>query len=71
MTLSIQLDFFESDDELTLLQKKVDVIDTRTRNVQRGLFSRYNAFCKEILEIVERQQKEIESLRAIQVKVVK
>jgi hypothetical protein len=61
----------EEYDDITLLKKEIEIIDSRTRNVQRGLFARYNAFCKDILELIEKQQKEIEALRAIQVRVVK
>jgi hypothetical protein len=71
MTAHVQLDFFENYDEITLLKKEIEIIDTRTRNVQRGLFARYNSFCKDILELLDKQQKEIEGLRSIQLKIFK
>jgi len=71
MTAHIQLDFFEEYDEIVLLKKQIEIIDSRTRNVQRGLFARYNTFCKEIMDLIEEQRKEIEALRAMQLQRVK
>lgn len=71
MTAHIQLDLFEEYDEIMLLRKEIDIIDGRTRNVQRGLFARYNTFCKEILSLLEEQKKEIDILRALQLRRVK
>jgi hypothetical protein len=71
MTAHIQLDLFEEYDEVMLLRKEIEIIDGRTRNVQRGLFSRYNTFCKEILSLLEEQKKEIDILRAMQLQRVK
>jgi hypothetical protein len=68
---AIQLDLFEEYDEVMLLRKEIEIIDNRTRNVQRGLFSRYNTFCKEILDLLEEQKKEIEILRVMQLQRVK
>ena len=68
---AIQLDLFEEYDEVMLLRKEIEIIDNRTRNVQRGLFARYNTFCKEILDLLEEQKKEIEILRVMQLQRVK
>jgi len=78
MTAHIQLDFFEEYDEITLLRKEIEIIDSRTRNVQRGLFARYNTFCKEVMDLIEEQSKrlaiqskELEILRDMQLQRVK
>jgi hypothetical protein len=71
LTAHVQLDLFEEYDEVMLLRKEIEIIDSRTRNVQRGLFARYNTFCKEIMDLIEEQRKEIEVLRVMQLQRVK
>jgi hypothetical protein len=65
--MEIQLDLFDGNDEITLLRKEIDLIDERTRNVQRGLFARYS----ELVKMYLKQQHEIDILRCMQVKQVK
>jgi hypothetical protein len=61
--MSVQLDFFEEMDDISILKREIDIVDQRTRNVQRGLFARYNCFGKEILDKLDAMQKEIDELK--------
>ena len=65
--MNIQLDFFEPNDEISLMHKEIMAIDERTRNVQKGLFARHG----ELVKIVLKQQDEIDRLREMLVKQVK
>lgn len=61
--MNIQLDFFEPNDEMSLLKREIKGTFDRVENVRRGIFSRHNSFTKEVLEIWTHQQKEIEELK--------
>jgi hypothetical protein len=65
--MEVQLELFESNDEITLLRKEIVLIDQRTRNVQRGLFARHGDLVKMYLK----QQDEIDLLRGLLLKQVK
>ena len=65
--MEVQLELFESNDEITLLRKEIVLIDDRTRNVQRGLFARHGDLVKMYLK----QQDEIDALRGMLLKQVK
>jgi hypothetical protein len=65
--MDIQFDFFESNDSVSLLRKEIDLIDERTRNVQRGLFARHG----DLVKMVLKQQDEIDRLRQLLIKQVK
>ena len=65
--MDVQLDLFDSNDEMSLLRKEIDLIDNRTRNVQRGLFARHG----DLVKMVLKQQEEIDRLRELLIKQVK
>lgn len=48
MTTCYQLDFFEKNDPVTLLQKDFRILDKKCQNVQRGLFARFATVQEEI-----------------------
>jgi hypothetical protein len=66
MAYAIQLDLFESNDPVTLLQKDFRLLDKKCQNIQRGLFARY-ATLEESIEILRdlcySQKNEIEMLK--------
>lgn len=41
MAISYQLDLFEDNDPVSLLQKDFRILDKKCQNVQRGLFARF------------------------------
>ncbi len=41
MAFAYQLDIFENNDPVTLLQKDFRLLDKKCQNVQRGLFARF------------------------------
>ena len=67
MTLAYQLDFFENNDPVTILQKDFRLLDKKCQNVQRGLFARFGTL-EEKLEMIRdlcfQQRVEIETLKA-------
>lgn len=65
--MQVQYDLFSDNDEMDLLKQEIEQIDERTRNVQRGLFSRYN----NLVKLIEDQNKQIEELRKLLLKQVK
>jgi hypothetical protein len=54
MTNCYQLDLFETNDPITLMQKDFRILDKKCQNVQRGLFARFATM-----------QEEMEALRDI------
>lgn len=48
MTTCYQLDLFENNDPVTLLQKDFRVLDKKCQNVQRGLFARFATIQEEV-----------------------
>ena len=48
MTIQYQLDIFEINDPVTLLQKDFRILDKKCQNVQRGLFARFSTVQDEI-----------------------
>jgi len=51
MTTCYQLDLFESNDPITLIQKDFRLLDKKCQNVQRGLFARF-ATVQEEMEVL-------------------
>lgn len=52
--ISVQLDLFLPNDELSLLRRELELTQQRLENVQRGLFKRHGDMTKEFFEIKER-----------------
>lgn len=69
--MNVQYDLFEDNDDLSLMKQEIELIDERTRNVQRGLFSRHNNLAKELIKMIEDQNKQIDELRKLLLKQVK
>lgn len=69
--MQVQYDFFSDNDEMDLLRQEIEMIDERTRNVQRGLFARHNALANELHKLIEAQEKQIDELRKLLLKQVK
>ena len=67
MTMAYQLDMFETNDPVTLLQKDFRLLDKKCQNVQRGLFARFGTL-EEKLEMIQdlcfKQKLEIDDLKA-------
>lgn len=66
MSFQYQLDFFEPNDPVTLLQKDFRILDKKCQNVQRGLFARFSTL-EEKLEMLQdicaKQNQEIDMLK--------
>lgn len=68
----IQLDFFEKNDDLTLLKKEVEYHYEKLENVRKGLFARDNQKQKainELLNMILAQQDEIAKLKSEIIKI--
>ncbi len=66
MAYAIQLDLFQEEDSFSILEKRVSLMDKKLGNVQRGLFARFAVHDDKLillLEIVQKQQMEIENLK--------
>lgn len=63
MAYAIQLELFESNDELSLTKKELDLVKKELNNVRRGLFARFNSLSQEFSDKFNKQQDEIEELR--------
>lgn len=48
MTTCYQLDLFENNDPITLLQKDFRILDKKCQNVQRGVFARLSTVQEEV-----------------------
>ena len=48
MITCYQLDLFESNDPITLMQKDFRLLDKKCQNVQRGLFARFGTVQEEV-----------------------
>jgi|TARA_R110000868_G_scaffold188328_1_gene431040 hypothetical protein len=48
MSTCYQLDLFESNDPITLIQKDFRLLDKKCQNVQRGLFARIGTIQEEV-----------------------
>jgi hypothetical protein len=66
MTICHQLDLFEDNDPVTLLQKDFRLLDKKCQNVQRGLFARFGTL-EEVVETLRdlcyKQKIEIDILK--------
>lgn len=51
MSISYQLDLFEDNDPVSLLQKDFRILDKKCQNVQRGLFARFGTL-EETVEVL-------------------
>lgn len=63
MALAIQYDLFESNDEVSLLKKEIELMNSSLNNTRRGLFARHSAMAKQIMDM----QEEIERLKGIRI----
>ena len=70
---AIQLDlfessgFFEGNDEISFLRRRVEEIDKKSDNIRRGLFSRHakqESMIQKLIEICTSQQKDIDLLKS-------
>jgi len=68
MAISLQYDFFESQDENFLIKKEIDALNKQLQNVRKGIFSRHNELEKcinKLLKMYLDQEEEISRLRSI------
>lgn len=49
--IAIQLDLFQEYEEIDILKKEIDRMDSTLSKVRRGLFSRYDELCKKYLAL--------------------
>jgi len=67
MAFAYQLDLFEINDPVTVLQKDFRLLDKKCQNVQRGLFARFSTL-EEIVEMLRdlcyQQKIEIDNLKS-------
>lgn len=66
MSTCVQLDLFESNDPITLLQKDFRLLDKKCQNVQRGLFARFSTVQEEmetLRDLCYRMRLEIDDLK--------
>lgn len=66
MALQIQYDFFEPNDEVSILHKEFDALQEQVERVRKGLFARHNKLdsaINELLRLYIQQQEEIAQLR--------
>jgi len=59
MSYAIQYDFFESNDEQSLLKQEIALLKKEITNTRRGLFSRHT----EMMKLIIKQQEEIDKLK--------
>lgn len=67
MTSCYQLDLFESNDPINLIQKDFRLLDKKCQNVQRGLFARMGTVQEEIetlRDLCYKMRVEIDELKA-------
>lgn len=60
--MQVQYDLFEENDEIGIMRQEIEQIDERTRNVQRGLFSRYNNLSNDLMKRADQQDERINLL---------
>ena len=66
MTTCYQLDLFENNDPVSLLQKDFRILDKKCQNVQRGLFARFSTVQEEVemlRDLCYKMQNEIDILK--------
>jgi hypothetical protein len=67
MGIHLQLDLFETEDDMSLLKKENKALFDRVENMRRGLFARHN----ELMKLYIKQQEEIDRLRGMMIREVK
>jgi hypothetical protein len=65
--MQVQYDLFSENDDISLMKQEIELIDQRTKNVQRGLFARHG----DLVKMFCKQQAELDELRALLLKEVK
>lgn len=65
MSVEIQLEMFSEQDDFSLLLKEINVVKSECANVRRGIFSRFDVVKKDVMDIVKKQQEEIELLKSM------
>lgn len=66
MAFQHQLDLFENNDPIILLQKDFRVLDKKCQNVQRGLFARFSTLedtIETLRDLCQSQRIELDSLK--------
>lgn len=58
--MSAQLELFEDNSPISLMQKEIDLIREQTQNVRRGLFARQTEICQIVVELQDKV-KQLES----------
>jgi len=69
MALSFQLDLFEKNDILSLVEKKLSEMEEQNANLRRGAFARLtnlSAIVTDLNALVMKQQEEIDTLKKLQ-----
>jgi hypothetical protein len=67
IVMNIQLDFFEDNDDMSILKKEHRALFDRVENMRRGLFARHT----DLMKLYIKQQEEIDKLRSMMIKEVK
>ncbi len=72
MAAIIQYDFFDKNDDLSILKKEIEYYHEKLENVRKGLFSRHHQNQKainELLSMILCQQEEIAKLKCEIIKI--
>lgn len=64
MAYAIQLELFESNDELSLTKRELDLVKKELANVRRGVFYRLNALREEFENKFNKQQDELDVIKS-------
>lgn len=73
MAFAQQLDLFESNDPITLMQKDFRILDKRCMNVQRGLFARLGTVQEDVetlRDLCYKMRLEIDDLKGNRAEVI-
>lgn len=66
MAFQYQLELFDSNDPVTLLQKDFRLLDKKCQNVQKGLFARFSTLQDEVetlRDLCMKMRKELDELK--------
>lgn len=59
MACAIQLEIFESNDEISLLRREIAIVRQQSDNVRKGLFKRHSEIQKEMVRL----KQDVETLK--------